>query len=111
MAASFFIHTEQLGRSGNRFGSAADGLDAERRTLRTAVAGDAAAWGADEPGAAFGQAHLEVAELAERALEVLARATADVGTSLVATAADLEDIDRTHADELNELLAELGARP
>ncbi|WP_243793491.1 hypothetical protein [Saccharopolyspora gloriosae] len=110
MAASFFIHTDQLRGSGRRLSSAGEGVDAERGTLRTAVAGDAGTWGADELGAAFGQAHLEVAELAERALAVLARATAEVGTSLIATATELEDIDRTHADELNKLLSELGNR-
>lgn len=110
MAASFSIHTDQLRRSGQELGSAGEGLNAERGTLRTAVAGEAAAWGTDEPGAAFGEAHLEVAELAERALAVLARATSEVGTSLIATATDIEAVDRTHAEEMNRLLGELGNR-
>jgi uncharacterized protein YukE len=76
--------------------------------LNTQITGSSAVWGADEEGAAFGQAYQEMAAKAGELLEALAEAFDTVGHNLGVVADNIDAADDAVIEQLNAIMDQIG---
>jgi uncharacterized protein YukE len=107
MPDGFSINTGELRGSGTQLqrlgGQLADGLSG----AKAQIAGSSAIWGADEEGAAFGEAYQEVSAKVGELLDALAEAFDTVGFNLGVVADNIDAADEAITEQLREIASQI----
>ncbi len=111
MSDGFAIHTGNLRESGGQLQHLGEQFGGRQGGLNAQIIGSSAIWGADDEGAAFGEAYQELTAKVQELLGAMAEAFDTVGFNLGVVADNIDAADESVREQLAAIMDQLGRRP